>query len=156
MSQDGRQSDSFLSKVALDMKALALLHPSDAELRAVIRAGLLDSHDEQLDRVIHLLNSERPEKTTNSVALALGQLLLGSFLMVAGIVAIAPFMMGVSDTSALVKFFGAALSSATSAPAFFPVLPELVILLSVALLLSAFYALRSASTTLRDAGYINR
>lgn len=156
MNQDGKQQDPFLSKLVLDMKALGLLYPSDVELRNVVQTGLLDTHDEQLQRVLHSLSSGRPEKNGNSVALALGQLILGSFLMVAGIAAIAPFLMGVTNSSALAKFFGAALANAAAAPAFFPVLPELVILLSVALLLSALYALRRASVTLKDAGYINR
>lgn len=156
MNQDAKQQDPFLSKLVLDMKALGLLYPSDVELRNVVQTGLLDTHDEQLQRVLHSLSSGRPEKNGNSVALALGQLILGSFLMVAGIAAIAPFLMGVTNSSALAKFFGAALSNAAAAPAFFPVLPELVILLSVALLLSALYALRRASVTLKDAGYINR
>jgi len=102
------------------------------------------------------MTSGKEERGGNGVALALGQLILGSFLMLAGIVAIAPFLTGGTSSSALVSFFGAALSNVATAPAFFPVLPELVILLSVALLLSALYALRNASVALREAGYSDR
>jgi hypothetical protein len=156
MSQAGKTQDPYLSKLILDMKALALLYPSDAELREVIEKGLKDTHDEQLQRVLRSLTAGGQAKKGNGVGLALGELILGSFLMVAGIVAIAPFLVGVSDPNALAKFFGTALSNFTPAPGFFTALPELVVVLAVALLLSSLYSLRKASETLREAGYVDR
>ena len=155
MSSDVKR-DPFLTKLALDMKGLALLYPSDSELREALRKGILESHDEQLQRVLASLSEGKTGKPGNGVALAIGQLILGSFLMVAGVAAIAPLLMGVTSPSALTNFFGEAVSHAAATPAFFPELPELVILLSVALLLSSLYALRRASVGLRDAGYDKR
>lgn len=156
MKQDDRQQDLFLSKLVLDMKALALLYPSDLELSTIVRTGLTDRHDEQLQRVLRSLTLRKAERNVNTVALALGQLVLGSLLMAAGIVAIAPFLIGVTNSGDLARFFEEALTNFATAPAFFPVLPELIILLSVVLLLSALYAIRLASVTLKDAGYTDR
>jgi hypothetical protein len=156
MSQDERAQNAFISKLVLDMKGLALLHPSDAELRSVVRSGLLDTHDEQVKRVLQSFDTGRPEKKGGSVAIALGELILGSFLMAAGVVAIAPFLVGVTDPRSLIQYFGSAVGGMATAPAFLPLLPELVILLSVALLLSALYSLRKASVTLKEEGFVSR
>jgi len=156
MNREGDQREEFLSKLTLDMKALALLCPSDFELRSVVQRGLADTHDEQVHRVLDSLTAAKTEKKDNGLALAVGQLILGSFLMVAGVSAIAPLLMGATSPGAIASFFSNALSTASASPVFFPALPELVVVLSMALLLSALYSLRRASVTLKDAGYTAR
>jgi len=156
MKPGDRAPDALVSRLVLDMKGLALLHPSDDDLHSVIRGGLQDIRDEQVLRVIHSLTEGTPERKGNSVALALGELILGSFLMVAGVLAIAPFLAGITDPRSLVLYFSSAIGGLVTAPTFFPALPEVVILLSVALLLSALYALRRASVTLKEEGFVSR
>jgi hypothetical protein len=156
MKQGGGMKDPLVSRIFLDMKALALLYQTDVDLRSVLRSGLLDSHDDQVGRVLIALRSGKPEKKSNSVVLALGELVLASFLMAAGVVAIAPFLVGMTDPTSLVAYFSSAVGGMVSAPAFLPVLPELVILLSLTLLLSALYALRRASVTLKEEGFVGR
>jgi len=154
-SRDERQ-DYIASRLLLDMKALALLHPSDADLQALVDGSLLASHDDQVARVIDSLGVKRPRRAGGSVVIAIGELLLASFLMVGGLVAIAPFLTGVSTSNSLVQYFSTSMKSLATSPAFFPVLPELVVLLSVVLLISALYALRKASLTLKEEGFASR
>ncbi|HXW36652.1 MAG TPA: hypothetical protein VEJ36_01935 [Nitrososphaerales archaeon] len=144
------------SKLVLDMKALALLNPSDKDLQKLVTENLLDSHDDQVRRVLDSIKSVSPRKGEGNVVIAVGELLLASFLMIAGLVAIAPFLAGVSSPSTLLQYFSSSIGTLATSPAFFPVLPELVVLLSVVLLMSALYALRKASATLKEQGFASR
>ncbi len=156
MAKEQSRIDFTASKLVLDMKALALLHPTDSDLRAVVANTVLGSYDDQVARVVDSLRAGRPQRKSNNVAVAIGELLLASFLMVAGLVAISPLLIGASDPSTIVNYFSTSIGEIATSPSFFPLLPELVVVLSVALLLSALYALRKASTTLKEEGFSSR
>jgi hypothetical protein len=156
MAIEEKKRDYAASRMVLDMKALALLHPSDADLQATVAAGILGAHDDQVARVIESLRAGKEARKSNSFAVAIGELILASFLLITGLVAISPFLVGVNNPSGIVQYFSSSIGSFATSPSFFPFLPELVVVLSVSMLMSALYALRQASTTLKEEGFSKR
>lgn len=156
MNQDEERKDLLVSKLILDIKALSLLHPSDPDLRSVVTEKVLSSPDDQVKRFVSSLRAHKPQESGSGVIIVIGELLLASFLMVAGVVMIAPLLVGGSTSDSLLQYFSNSIGHVATSPAFLPILPVLVVLLAVLLLMSALYALRRASLTLREEGLMNR
>lgn len=145
------EKDPMVARLALDMKAVALLHPEEADLRNVLTEGVLDARDEHVRRVVASLGAGRPQKGSASLVIALGEMALACFLMASGIVAIASLFGGGGSPQQVVQYFAGTAGGLASEP-FLQVLPLIEVGISVALLLSALYSLRRASFNLKEAG----
>ena len=156
MNQTEERQDMLVSKLILDIKALSLLHPSDLDLRSAVTEKVLSSSDDQVKRFVSSLKARKPQGGRSGIIIAVGELLLASFLMVAGVVMIAPLLVGGSTPDSLLRYFSSEIGQVTTSPSFLPIIPELVVLLAALLLISAVYALRRASLTLREEGLMNR
>jgi hypothetical protein len=154
LSSDEKAGDEIVSRLKLDMRALALLHESDTELRPILERVFVESQDEYVTRIIRLLQARRTSKGEGNVPMALGEIVLASFLTIFGFAAIVPVMAGLSSPQQWLNYFSSALSpSLTSGPLYFGV-PLLDFVFSVMLLLGAFYSLRQAAKNLKRAGLI--
>jgi hypothetical protein len=156
MKSEFQRQNRLARKLLLDMKALALLHPSDNDLRAIVRTSILESRDDQVKRLVDSLKADESEGVFNGMIIAIGELLTASFLMVSGILMIAPFLVGARSASSLVGYFSSAVGSVVTAPAFLPFLPELVVLLAILLLMSSLYLLRRAAGALKAGSIVAR
>jgi uncharacterized membrane protein len=142
----------MVMKLVLDMKAVGLLHPSESELRSALETSILDSKDEQVRRVVDSMGIGKTNGRTGSVVVAVGELILASFLMVSGLLAISALFSGGASSNYIVQFFSSSVNDAVATSPMRQALPVLELTFSILLLLSSLFALRRASATLKKAG----
>ena len=152
MSSDGEKAEELLEDLALDIKALVLLHNSDQELRARIHSGLLESKDEEVKRFVGSLQRESRAEPRRLAVMAAGELLLASFLVVAGTIATVPGMVGITSADGLSAYFAGKVFGVFSGSPLNGALQVIELVSGVALLVSALYTLRQAASHLREAG----
>jgi hypothetical protein len=148
-----KAADEILSRLKLDIRALTLLQESDAELRPVLERSLLQSQDAYVVRFLSLLQSKRPPEREGNLPVALAEIVLASFLTLIGLAAVVPVMAGLTTPQQWVSYFSSVVAPSTEGPLYFGV-PLLDFVFSALLLLGAFYSLRRASKTLKNAGLI--
>jgi len=154
LSTDEKTGDEIVSRVKLDVRALTLLYESDADLLPVLERAFLDSQDSYVVRFMRLLQSRRPKEEDGNLPVALGEIVLASFLTIVGLAAFVPVMAGLSTPQQWLGYFSSALApSSTNGPLYFGV-PLLDFIFSAMLLLGAFYSLRRAAKNLKNAGMI--
>jgi hypothetical protein len=146
------KTDELLDRLILEIKALALLYGSEAELRGRLEGKVTESHDENVRRFVEALQTERPVETGRRLALALGELLTAALLVVAGAVVLIPTIVGVNTLSSLVQYFAERTSGTVGTSPLSPYLSFMEFAVGVVLLLSAFFALREAALNLKQAG----
>jgi hypothetical protein len=141
--------EQISNKLLLDIKALVLLTGSEEALRRIIRSQFAGSHDDQIRMFSSLLGAERPSGAKSLFFSSLGQLVLASFLIIAGLVTLAPGLLGLTSPAQIVNYFVQALQAFSVKPLADPLLPLIDFLLAVGLLLSAFSTLRLASSAIK-------
>ncbi|MDG6900813.1 MAG: hypothetical protein JRM80_02470 [Nitrososphaerota archaeon] len=152
MTSDEARTEDLLDRLVLEIKAVALLHGSEEELRARLEDKITESHDESVRRFVKALQSERPEETRGRLALALGELLTAAILVVTGAVVLVPTVAGVNTLSSLVNYFAVRTTGPVGTSPLSPYLSFMEFAVGVVLLLSAFFALREAALNLKRAG----
>jgi len=154
LNKDEKAADEVVARLKLDVKALTLLYESDADLRPVLERSLLESQDGYVTRFVSLLQSRRPSEDDGNLPMALGEIVLASFLTIVGLAAFVPVMAGMSTPQQLLGYLSNAVgTSSTTGPLYFGV-PLLDFIFSAMLLLGAFYSLRRAAKNLKNAGMI--
>lgn len=154
MDKNEKAGEEILARLKLDVKALTLLYESDSDLRPVLEESLLESHETYLTRFVGLLQSRRPPEDGGSVPMALGEIVLASFLTVVGLAVLVPVMAGLTNPQQWVKYFSGAVTQSRSSGPLYLGVPLLDFAFSAMLLLGAFYTLRRASKNLKDAGLV--
>ena len=152
MDKNEKAGEEILARLKLDVKALTLLYDSDSDLRPVLEKSLLESHEGYLARFVGLLQSKRPPEDGGSVPMALGEIILASFLTVVGLAAFVPVMAGLSTPQQWASYFSSQFSHSTSGGPLYFGIPLLDFVFSGLLLLGAFYSLRRAAKNLKDVG----
>ncbi|MGH9917334.1 MAG: hypothetical protein ACRD6W_00460 [Nitrososphaerales archaeon] len=138
----------------LDVKALTLLYESDGDLRPVLERSFLESQEGYVTRFIGLLQSRRPPEDGGNLPVAVGEIVLASFLTIIGLAAFVPVMAGLSTPQQWLHYFSSAVGPTfTNGPLYFGV-PLLDFVFSALLLLGAFYSLRRAARNLKSAGMV--
>jgi len=154
LSKDENAGKEVVARLKLDVKALTLLYESDADLRPVLERSLLESQDSYVMRFVSLLQSRRPAGDDGNLPVAVGEIVLASFLTIIGLAAFAPVMAGLSTPQQWLDYFSSALGpSSANGPLYFGV-PLLDFVFSAMLLLGAFYSLRRAAKNLKNAGMV--
>lgn len=129
-----------------------MLYGSEAELRERVEGKITESNDEGVRRFVRALQTVRPAETRGRLALALGELLTAAILVVAGAVVLVPTVAGVNTLASLVQYFAERTGSTIGTSPLSPYLTFMEFGVGVALLLSAFFALREAALNLRRSG----
>lgn len=153
MSKDAKLSDDIVSRIKLDIRALTLLYESDADLRPILEKALVESQDEYVTRFVRLVQPRRKEERTGSIPMALGEMVLASFLTIVGLSAFVPAMMGLSSPGQWTTYLSSVLAPSASGPVSSGI-PILDLVLAALLLVGAFYSLREAAKSLKNAGMI--
>jgi len=152
LSSSEAQTDDLLDRLILEMKAIALLHGSDAELRERMGTRLIDSHDEGVRRFVRALQTESRAETGRLLAIAVGELVMASLLVVAGTVVLVPTVAGVGTLAGLVQYLAERAGGVGAGSPLSPYISFIEFVLGVVLVLSAFFALREAASNLKRVG----
>jgi len=148
-----RAGDEIVARLKLDIRALTLLYDSDGDLHPVLARSLLESQEGYVLRFMGLLQSRRASGDGGNLPVALGEIVLASFLTIVGLAAFVPVMAGLSTPQQWLAYFSSAVASVNSGPLSAGV-PLLDFIFSAVLLLGAFYSLRRAAKNLKNAGMI--
>src|SRR5579863_4500211 len=108
LSKDEKAGDEVIARLKLDVKALTLLYESDADLRPVLERSLLESQDGYMTRFVSLVQSRRPSEEGGNLPVALGEIVLASFLTIVGLAAFVPVMAGMSTPQQWLDYFSSA------------------------------------------------
>ena len=152
MSKDSKAAEEVVARLKLDVKALTLLYESDADLRPVLERSLLESQEGYIARFVSLLQSRRPPRDGGNLPMALGEIVLASFLTILGLAAFVPAMAGLSSPQQWISYFSSAVGTTFASQPLYSGVPALDFLFSALLLLGAFYSLRRAGKNLKNAG----
>ncbi len=152
MASGDTRTEDLLDRLILDIKAVSLLFGSEVELRKQLESRLTESHDESVGRFVTALQVKAPVQMGRRLAVALGELLTASILVVAGAIVLVPTVVGVDSLSALVQYFGERASGTLGSTPLSPYVTFVEFGVGVVLMLSAFFALREAALNLRRAG----
>ncbi len=152
--EGGSQGEDLVSKIALDVKGLTLLYGSDASLRDLLRRDFLESRDENMKRFVGLLQTGRESRRSGALMVALGELVLASFLAIIGIAAFAPDLVGLNTPKELAGYFSGFVPSSLGSGPLFPAVAALEFALAALLILGSLYTLRQASASLKQAGLV--
>lgn len=142
----------MLDRLVLEVKAVALLYGSDAELREKLGSRLTDSHDEGVRRFVGALQGQRRRETGRLLAIAVGELVMASLLVVAGTIVLVPTVVGVNSFAGLGQYLAERVGGSTVGSLLSPYVSFIEFALGVTLVLSAFFALREAATNLKEVG----
>ena len=107
-----------------------------------------------MTRFVSLLQSRRPSEDGGNIPLALGEIVLASFLTIIGLAAFVPVMAGLSTPQQWLDYFSSALAPSFTKGPLYAGIPLLDFVFSATLLLGAFYSLRRAAKNLKSAGMI--
>jgi len=152
LSTDEKAGEAIVSRLKLDIRALALLYESDAKLRPILEKSFVESQDEYVTRFVGLVQPRRASRGDGNIPMAVGEIVLASFLTIIGLASFVPIMAGLNTPQQWLGYFSGALSASfTGGPLRFWV-PLLDFVFSAALLLGAFYSLRRAARNLKNAG----
>jgi hypothetical protein len=154
LSKDSKAAEEVVARLKLDVRALTLLYESDADLRPVLERSLLESQDGYVSRFVSLLQSRRPPEDGGNLPLAIGEIVLASFLAILGLAAFVPAMAGLNSAQQWLSYLSIAVGPAFASQPLTSGAPVLDFLFSALLLLGAFYSLRRAGKNLKNAGMI--
>jgi hypothetical protein len=152
MRQD--PSEEILSQLILNIKALMLLHTSQDSLEELVNSKLSNSHDEQVKQFLYLTQQpwkNSQENLRDHLLAAIGELVIASFLIIAGLATILPSVMGLTSPQQIVNFIGQISSSISVQTLSDPIVPALELFLAILLLLGAFHTVRLAALNLARA-----
>ncbi len=149
MSADEKAQDEVVSRLLLDIRALALLHESDEELRPLVERSFLESQDDYVRRFVGMLQRGQKSEGGGSFPMAVGQVVLASFLTIIGLAAFVPIMAGLDTPQQWFSYVSNSLASSFASGPLYEGAPILDFAFALLLLLGAFYTLRQASKNLK-------
>ena len=152
MSSSEKRTEELADKLVLDIKALVLLHGSEAELKNRLERKVVDSHDESVEKFIKALQVTGKPSSRGLFAMAAGELVLASLLVLAGTIVLVPTLVGISSTGALIQYFAQNLYGEVGNTAASQYASVIEFALGALLMLSAFYTLRQAALYLKESG----
>ncbi len=145
-----------IDRVVQDIKDLGARNGWERGTTRSLRERLLASHDEDVKRFLSALEPHRSLRPWGQVMVGLGELVLGAFLTVGGLVLVVPAVLGFTSRGEVAKYLSD-LSMGLASPALSdPLIVALGFGFALFLLLAALYTLRQASRSLRESGLVPR
>ena len=152
MSTTDARADDLVDKLTLEIKAVTLLLGSEEELKKKLDGRVIGYHDESLQMFVKALQMKETRRTGRLVAIALGELILASVLVAAGVAVLIPNVAGIDTISGLIQYVVGRASDALSVSPLSPYISFMEFAIGLTLVLSAFYSLREAASNLKAAG----
>ena len=156
MASDQTRKDDLLDRLVLDIKASTLLYGSESDLRDDLQAKIAGSPDQSVQEFVRLLQLERPSRAARLLAIALGELLMASILVVAGAVVLFPTAIGLNSVGTLAQYYASRVTGSLGGSPISPYVSFVEFAIGALLVLSAFFALREAASDLKGAGFAVR
>jgi hypothetical protein len=156
LASNETQRDDLLDRLILEIKAIVLLYGSESDLKDELQSKIRESHDESVLEFVKALQVEKPAQSGKLLAIALGELVMASILVVAGAIVLVPTAIGLNTVGSLVQYYSSRLSGNLGGSPLSPYISFVEFILGVLLVLSAFYALREAASNLKEAGFAVR
>lgn len=152
MSGKDNASERLANQILLDIKAFMIVQESDMKAKHTIDRLILESHDEYVNRFVGLISKKRSISRGGHVLAAIGELLLSSFLIIGGIVLLAPSIVGLNTPEQLYNYLIQILAYLTSNGPLFPLARIMGFAIAALLLLAAVFTLRLAASSIEEAG----
>ncbi|MBI3859823.1 MAG: hypothetical protein HY296_06280 [Thaumarchaeota archaeon] len=152
MGGEEGKADDLLDRLILDIKAFVLLRGTEEELKNSLRGALIESHDDSLQRFVRSLQGKQKPESRRLLAIALGELIMASLLIVAGTVALLPVMAGITSPQDLLNFFAGGFYGSIANSPLYQYAGFIEFALGASLMLGAFHTLRQAAASLREMG----
>ena len=152
MADSDDQAENILDNLVLQVKALSLLYGSEEELRERLEGRMIGSSDEAIRTFVRSLQTGKKVQTGRLLAIALGELLFASLLVVAGTVILVPTVVGINTLQGLVQFFAERAGGSSGGALLTPYLSIVEFIIGALLVISAFFSLREAAANLKEAG----
>jgi len=148
-------SHGIVDQLVLDIKALMLLKQSDQSIQLRLQSAVLETRDEDIQRFLKLIQRKRESNKRASFFVALGELILASLLAIAGLVTLAPAVVGFGSPQQIITYFSDILSFVSQREPSGVLIVFIEFVFALGLLLSSFYSLRLAATSLKEADLIS-
>jgi hypothetical protein len=152
-SEEEQRTLAQIDQLILDVKAISLLHQSDAYLREALMTAFAGSPDEDVHRFLRLIEPGRTPSRRGQLLIALGELVFSSLLIFAGLIALVPSLAGLSTPKQMLAYVLSSVLASADIVFLSPFLSVIEFGFAIILLLSAFYLLRQASQNLKAAGF---
>jgi hypothetical protein len=153
---EGSQTDhneTILDELALDIKGLMLLNPSDEPLAQMLSSNIVNSADPEITRFVSLVQKKDKRSSEGGYFLiAIAEIILASILFIGGLALISPTVLGLSSPQQFSIFVTSLAQSIASQTVSNPLIPALEFIIALSLLIGAFLTLRIASGTLKQTG----
>lgn len=147
-------ADEAIDRILLDVRLLGAQRGWGGATVRRLRERILASHDEDVKRFLAAMEGTRSPRPWGQVLIGAGELVLGAFLTVAGLVLVVPGILGFTSRDEVARYLSD-LSLGLASPA---LSDSLVIALgfgfALFLLLAALYTLRQASRNFRRSGLV--
>jgi len=143
----------LLDRLALEIKAMVLLAGSESELKARLDGRLTNSHDESIQKFIEAVQTRAVPTVWQLLFIALGELVLASFLVILGTVALVPALVGINTPEGLLQYLADSARATVGSASLAQYAPVIGFVGGTLLILSAFYTLRQAALSLKKAGF---
>jgi len=147
-----RRRDDLIDRLILDIKALVLLEGSEVELKAHLDRKLGENQDPTIKSFVSALQRGEKPSGRRLFAIAVGEMLVASLLVIAGIIILVPTVVGISTPAGLVQYFAEKVYGEIGASQISQYVSAVEFAVGAALMLSAFFALREAALSLKKVG----
>lgn len=156
MASDESRKDDLIDRLILDIKAATLLYGSESDLKEGLQAKVAGSQDQSVQEFVKALQLEKPSHAGKLLAIALGELVMASILVVAGAVVLFPPAIGLNTVGSLVQYYASRVTGSLGGSPLSPYVSFIEFAIGVLLVLSAFFVLREAASDLKGAGFAVR
>ncbi|MDG6928984.1 MAG: hypothetical protein JRN39_02965 [Nitrososphaerota archaeon] len=144
--------ERMLRQVALDIKGAMLLGASDEATKRALEKVVNDSHDEHVQHFFALVREGKGAGgRASALAMALGEIVLASVLIIGGLILLTPLVAGISQPEQLYTYLVQALLAPIVTTPLFPFVRAIEFGLAIVLMLAAMYTLRQAGASFRKA-----
>ena len=147
-------ADEAIDHIVSDIKDLGTQFGWGARTTDALRERLLASHDEDVKHFVSSLERHRSLRPWGEAFIGMGELVLGAFLTVAGLVLVVPAVLGFTSRGAVAQYLADLSMGLGSSALSDPLIVALGFAFALFLLLAALYTLRQASRSLRQSGLV--
>jgi hypothetical protein len=147
-----KRTDDLVDRLILDIKALVLLHGSEADLKDKLTNELVGSHDESIVKFVKALQRGERQKSGGLILMAAGELVLASLLVLAATIILVPVFVGLNSPGAFLQYLLQDTYSGLGGTPLGQYVSLIEFALGAVLMVSAFYSLRQAAFNLKESG----
>ncbi len=148
-------SDEAIDRILLDIRILGARRGWGESATRSLREKVLVSHDEDVKQFVAALERRRDIRPWGLIFMGVGELVLGAFLTVGGLILVVPAVLGFTSRGEVARYLSELSLGLSSSALSDPVVIGLGFGFSLFLILAALYTLRQASRNFRQSGVVS-